>query len=107
MSIKNRYREKNRHKLWGMEVGLLLEDAERWWESIGKEKMRNRQFSEDMREQQAALDATNPLHLNYLGNSRILRGEDWENLSVKERYRVLKAYVLTLKETVDNVSAKN
>ena len=106
MSIKNKHRKKNAYKVFGeMEIGHLIELAEKWWDSIGKEIMRNRQFSDDMREQQAALDATNPLHLNYIGNSRILRGEDWEKLSVKERYRVLKSYVLTLKETLDNDAA--
>jgi len=102
MSIKNKHREKNEYKIWGMEVGLLVEDAETWWNNVGKDVMRKRTFSGSAKEQQAALDATNPVHPNYLGGkSGILLGLSWDMLSNRERYQVLKAYTLTMKELMD------
>lgn len=102
MSIKNKHREKNEHKIWGMEVGLLMEDAERWWDSTGKEMMKKRTFSDDNKMQQEALNATNPVHPNYLGGkSGILLGLPFEMLTQQERVKVLKAYTLTMKETID------
>lgn len=102
MSIKNKHMEENRTKVFGMEVGLLLEDAERWWNGFGREKMRNRQFSSEAKEQQMALDAVNPVHPNYIGGkSGILTGSPWVMLTVQERYRVVKAYTLAMKRRED------
>ena len=105
MSEKNKHRDKNRKLVMDMEVGLLLEDCERWWDAIGRDKLKNRQFSGTMKEQQAALDATDPIHPNYLGGkSGIMLGYPWFLLSTDERYRVLKAYTLTLARDKDDVS---
>ena len=93
----------NNYKVFGsMEVGNLMEDAGYWWDTKGSDLLRHRQFSDDTKEQQQAMDATNPLHVNYIGGqSGILLGKDWDALTPDERYRVLKVYTLTLKETVD------
>lgn len=102
MSIKNKHREKNEHKIWDMEVGLLMEDAEKWWDEIGSDMMKKRTFSDDNQEQQAALNATNPVHPNYIGGkSGILLGLPFVMLTKEERNKVLKAYTLTMKETID------
>lgn len=102
MSEKNKHRELNELEVWGMKVGHLVEDAEQWWDSVGREFMRARQFSSEYKEQQAALDATNPVHPNYIGGkSGILLGAPWIMLTVPERYRVIKAYTLTMKERED------
>ena len=102
MSIKNKHREENEYKIWGMELGHLVEDAERWWDKRGRELLRNRTFSDDCKEQQAALDATNPVHPNYIGGkSGILLGLPWIMLSVDERNRVIKAFTLTMKGIID------
>jgi len=97
MSIKNKHREENETLVMGMEVGHLIEDAEAWWDQVGSEKLRHRQFSGDTRDQQAALDASNPLHPNYLGKSGIIQGFKWFMLTVPERHKVTKAYALTIK----------
>ena len=105
MSIKNKHREENEHKIFGMELGHLVEDAEKWWDTRGREVFRNRQFSGDMREQQQALDATNPVHPNYIGGkSGIMLGLPWIMLSVDERKRVIMAFTLTMKEVIDGNS---
>ncbi len=79
-------------------MGHLVEDAEIWWNTVGVDRMRNRNFSEDTKVQQEALNATNPLHPNYIGGkSGILLGYKWDMLSPPERYRVVRAYTLTLK----------
>ena len=102
MSIKNKHREENEYKIWGMELGHIVEDAERWWEGPGREMMKARTFSSDHTEQQAALDATNPVHPNYIGGkSGILLGLPWIMLSVDERNRVIKAFTLTMKGVMD------
>ena len=98
MSIKNKHREKNESKISGMELGHLVEDAEKWWDDKGSEKMRNRTFSNDMKMQQEALNATNPVHPSYIGGkSGIMLGLKWSMLSPKERYKVVMDYTLTLK----------
>lgn len=106
MSIKNKHREKNEHKVLGMELGHLMEDAESWWDSVGKDILRHRQFSGDTKDQQAALDATNPVHPNYIGKSNIMIGAPWVLLSPDERKRVLFAYTLTLKGYSIEVAGK-
>ena len=104
MSEKNKHMEENRKLVMGMEVGLLIEDCERWWDAVGRDRLRNRQFSGSKKEQQEALDATNPTHPNYLGGkSGIMLGYPWFLLSVEERYRVLKAYTLNMKRVEDGV----
>lgn len=96
--------EKNNYKIWNMEVGHILDDAEKWWENHGKELMRNRTFSDEKRDQQEALNATNPLHYNYLGGvSGILLGLPWELLTKKEKYKIVKTYILTLKQMEDKL----
>lgn len=102
MSIKNKHREKNEHKIWGMELGLLMEDAEKWWDNVGSDMMKKRTFSDDSREQQAALNATNPVHPNYIGGkSGLLLGLPFAMLTQEERIKVLKAYTITMKETIN------
>jgi len=103
MSIKNKHREKNDYKIFGeMEAGHLMEDAERWYDSIGRDMLKKRQFSDDSKEQQNALNAINPLHPNYIGGkSGILLGLAWVMLTPVERRRIMFAYTLTLKETTD------
>jgi len=103
MSIKNKHREKNDYKIFGeMEAGHLMEDAERWYDSIGRDMLKKRQFSDDSKEQQNALNAINPLHPNYIGgNSGILLGLAWVMLTPVERRRIMFAYTLTLIETTD------
>ena len=103
MSIKNKHREKNDYKIFGeMEAGHLMEDAERWYDSIGRDMLKKRQFSDDSKEQQNALNAINPLHPNYIGGkSGILLGLAWVMLTQTERMRVMFAYTLTLKESMD------
>ncbi len=78
-----------------------IEDSEKWWDSTGKDILRNRQFSGSKKDQQQALDATNPNHANYIGNSGILKGLDWNLLSPSEQHRVVKAYSLSLKNESD------
>ncbi len=104
MSIKNKYKKKTNTKIFNdMEVGHLLIDAEKWWNAKGSDMLKKRQFSEGSRAQQEALDAVNPLHVNYIGGeSGILLGLPWEKLRPDEKYRILKVYTLTLKETLDN-----
>lgn len=99
MSIKNKHREKNETKILGdMEAGHLIEDAEKWWDKRGSESLKHRNFSNETAVQQAALNATNPAHPNYIGGkSGILLGYKWSMLTPGERYRVMKAYSLTLK----------
>ena len=103
MSIKNKHSEKNDYKIFGeMEAGHLMEDAERWYDSIGRDMLKKRQFSDDSKEQQNALNAINPLHPNYIGGkSGILLGLAWVMLTPVERRRIMFAYTLTLKETTD------
>ena len=97
MSIKNKHREKNESLILGMEAGHLMEDAEKWWDAVGSERMRNRTFSGSMKEQAAALNATNPLHPNFIGGkSGILLGLSFSALTPIERKRILKAYTLTV-----------
>jgi hypothetical protein len=108
MSIKNKHRKKNRHKILDMEVGLLMEDAEEWWDKKARDMLKKRTFSNDNREQQAALDATNPVHPNYVGGkSGILLGLPWTMLKPMERYQVLKAYTLAMKEAIDEKTKHN
>ena len=96
MSIKNKHREKNQKKVMGMEAGHLMEDAEKWWDNTGSDMMRLRTFSGTREEQQNALNATNPVHPNYIGGqSGILLGNRWSMLTPQERYRVVHAYTLT------------
>src|SRR4030042_6713776 len=102
MSIKNKHKEKNDHEIWGMRLGLLMEDAEKWWNSRGRDMMKKRTFSDDNVEQQNALNATNPVHPSYVGGkSGILLGLTFDMLTPQERMNVLKAYTLTMKETLD------
>jgi len=97
MSIKNKHREKNEHKILDMELGHLVEDSEKWWDSTGSELLRNRTFSGSMKQQQASLNATNPVHPNYIGGkSGIMMGVKWSMLTPQERYKVVHAYTLTL-----------
>lgn len=86
-------REKHQVKVGGAEVGHLMEDAEDWWDATGRHFFLHRNFSDDMKTQQVALNATNPLHTNYIGGaSGILLGVQWEQLTPAERQRVLTAY---------------
>lgn len=98
MSIKNKHREKNEYLINGnMEAGHLMEDAEIWWNSRAKEMLESRNFSNEFSEQQAALDATNPLHPNYIGGrSGILNGVPWFMLTPLEHRRVLLAYTMEI-----------
>ena len=80
----------------GIEVGHIIGDAETWWDTIGADRMRYRSFSNSTIKQQNALNNTDPGHPNYLGNSGILKGYRWRLLSPDEKYRVIKAYVLTV-----------
>ena len=106
MSIKNKHKEKNEHKIWGMELGLLMEDAEKWWNAKGSDMMKKRTFSDDAAEQHNAMNATNPVHPNYIGGkSGILLGLSFELLTPAERMRVLKAYSLTMKGVIDGNTA--
>lgn len=108
MSHKNKYREKNEHKIWGMELGLLMEDAEKWWDSTGADMMKKRSFSDDAKEQQAAMNATNPVHPNYIGGkSGILLGLPFSMLTQEERLRVVKVFTITMKETLDDKHNKS
>lgn len=92
---------KNDYKIWDFEVGHLLEDAEKWWESRGKEIMKSRSFSDEYNEQQNALNATNPVHPNYIGGkSGILLGLSWDLLTKSERYKVLKTYTIIMKKII-------
>lgn len=99
MSIKNRHREENETLvLDNMEMGHLVEDCERWWDTVAVDILRKRNFSAGNRLQQESLNATNPVHPNYLGGkSGIMLGYKWNTLRPDERYRVVKAYALTLK----------
>ena len=99
MSIKNKHMEKNRTLVLGdIPMGHLVEDAEKWWNKTAAEIFKKRTFSDDARMQQDALNATNPVHPNYLGGkSGIMLGHSWSMLRPDERYRVIKAYAMTLK----------
>ena len=102
MSIKNKNREGKRSLIFGKyEAGHIVDDAMKWWDSTGRIAMKYRQFSGDTKQQQEALDATNPLHPNYLGDSGILKGMEWVWLRPDERYRVTKSFMLTLKQQDD------
>ena len=99
--------KKNDYRIWDFEAGHLLEDAEKWWESIGKEMMKARSFSDSYAEQQDALNATNPIHPNYLGGkSGILLGVSWDLLTKAERYQVLKIYTITMKKIIHDSNNK-
>jgi len=82
----------------GMPIDDLISGAQSWYDNHGRHILKKRQFSGDMKEQQAALDATNPLHPNYMGKSNIMLGAPWFMLDPQERYRVVKAYTLTIKD---------
>lgn len=98
MSIKNKHREENETDVLGMKMGHLVEDSEEWWDRVGADRFKGRNFSNDERMQQEALNATNPVHPNYIGGkSGILLGYKWSMLTPPERYRVIHAYALTLK----------
>ena len=98
MSIKNKHREENEKIVMGMEMGHLVEDGAAWWDKVAVDLMRKRNFSSDSKLQQESLNATNPVHPNYLGGkSGIMLGYKWNMLRPDERYRVIKAYALTLK----------
>lgn len=99
MSIKNKWKEKNSHKIWDIELGHVFEDAEKWWEKKGKDLIRNRSFSGSHAEQQKALNATDPLHPNFVP-SGVLRGLPWPLLTPKERHNVCKYYLITLYNTI-------
>lgn len=102
MSIKNKHKEKNDHEIWGMRLGLLMIDAEKWWNTRGSDMMRKRSFSDDSIEQQNAMNATNPVHPNYIGGkSGILLGLSFDMLTPAERMNVLKVYTLTMKGMQD------
>jgi len=103
MSIKNKHREKNEYKIMGeYEAGHLMEDAEKWWDGPGRDMCQKRTFSDDSEVQQEAMNATNPVHPNYIGGkSGILLGTPWVFLSPDERYRVMMAYTITLKQLLD------
>jgi hypothetical protein len=97
MSIKNKHKEKNETLINGMALGHLMEDAEIWYNDFASERLRSRNFSNESATQQDALNATNPIHPNYIGGkSGILLGYKWPMLTPPERERVLRAYVLTL-----------
>jgi len=63
-------------------------ETEKWWNTKGRDMMRHREYSEDCRLQQENLNATNPGHRNYIGNSGILKGLAWSDLSPEEKKRV-------------------
>lgn len=97
MSIKNKHREKNESRVMGMNLGHLMEDAEKWWNSVGSDMMRNRSFSGSMKAQAEAFNATNPVHPNFIGGkSGILLGLNFHELTPAERYRVVHAYTLAV-----------
>jgi hypothetical protein len=75
---------------------LLFEDAKKWWEKVGRDKMRFRSFSNDTDLQQECLNAVNPVHPNYIGGkSGILLGNPWDMLYHDEQQRIAKAYLET------------
>lgn len=101
LSEKGRYLSDDNQTILGMPVDDMISQAKAWWEGVGKDMMRNRQFSDDMKEQSEALDATNPVHMNYIGDSNILRGAPWFMLRKEEKFRVVKFYTVTMKRMKD------
>ena len=102
MSIKNKHREMNEADILGMKLGHIMEDAEAWWDKRGREIFRNREFSGATKEQQAALNASNPVHPNYIGGvSGIMLGQPWVFLTKDERNRVAMTYAVALKRMSD------
>jgi len=102
MSKKTKYREKNEVDILGMNLGHIVEDAEKWWDGKGKDIFRNREFSGDMKEQQDALNASNPVHPNYIGGkSGIMTGMPWSMLAPDERYRVAVTFAAMMKRMTD------
>lgn len=97
-SQKGRHTGMRDQMVLGMPVDDLISGAQKWYDDHGRHILKRRQFSGEMKEQQAALDATNPVHPNYIGNSNILLGKPWNMLRSDERYRVVKAYTLTIKD---------
>jgi len=103
-SQKGRHTGMKDQMVLGMPVDDLISGAKIWYDLKGRVILKNRQFSGLMKEQQAALDATDPNHPNYIGASNIMLGRPWIALTPDERYRVVRAYTLTMKEVKDNGS---
>jgi hypothetical protein len=86
----------------GIPVDDVIAGAMEWWKLRGAPMMKKRSFSDDFKTQQDAINATNPVHPQYIGGrSGILLGYSWDLLSKDERYQVVKIYCLTLKREVD------
>ena len=100
-SQKGRHTGMRDQMVMGMPVDDLIAGASSWYDTTGRHLLQRRQYSGDMKEQQAALDATNPVHPNYIGNSNILKGMPWSLLTQQERYRIVKNYTLAMKEEMD------
>lgn len=100
-SQKGRHTGMRDQMVMGMPVDDLIKGAIKWYDTVGRQILKRRQFSDDMKEQQAALDATNPVHPNYIGNSNLLRGMPWSMLNAQEHYQIVKAYTLTMKKEID------
>ena len=98
-SQKGRHTGMKDQMVMGIPVDDLISGAMVWYDLKGRHILKNRQFSGDMKQQQDCLDATNPVHPNYIGgHSNIMLGQSWDMLTPKEKYRVVKAYTLTIKE---------
>lgn len=83
----------------GIPVDDVIAGAMHWWEKIGSKLMQRRSFSDDFKTQQDALNATNPVHPQYIGGqSGILLGMPFDNLTPDEKYQIVKVYCLKLKE---------
>jgi len=82
---------------------LLFKDAKKWWDKVGRDKMRFRTFSDETKLQQECLNAINPVHPNYIGGkSGILLGNTWDMLSPDEQQRIAKIYLKTNIELSDD-----
>lgn len=101
-SQKGRHTGMRDQLVMGIPVDELISGATVWYDLKGRHILRNRQFSGSMKQQQECLNAVDPSHHNYIGGkSNIMLGNPWVMLTPQERYRVVKAYTLVIKEMQD------
>ena len=101
-SEKGKHQSDDNQTILGMPVDDMISGAQLWWENKGKDMMRNRQFSKDMKAQGEALNAVNPIHPNYIGESNILKGASWFILRPDEKFRVVKFYTVEMRRVKDD-----
>jgi len=104
MSIKYKDKKKNEAETLGMKVGHIIEDAESWWNTRGREMILHRNESNDMAFQQGNLNTKDPDHPNFVGGiSGILLGYPWDGLTLTEQQDVAAVYAAEKRRLIDDI----